>query len=103
MRILKNSSGHNSYKIIQIQAKDFRNFYNATTNRFHYNNVPFSKVTSLEISRNLYEVKYKTSFLQDFSVANIRHHKLRKMPNQDKLEVKECSKNSFIPQQKVQA
>ncbi|KAF2898438.1 hypothetical protein ILUMI_07737 [Ignelater luminosus] len=77
IRLLLKVNRRLPYKIIQMRAEYFKDFYSLDST-FNYNNVPFSKIVFLECTQSSYNVSYKTSFIQEeFLSANLRTHQSR--------------------------
>lgn len=58
IRLLKLVNRKQPYKIIQMQATDFRD-YSTASKLFNYKEVPFSKVSTLRFTQSLPEIQYK--------------------------------------------
>ncbi|CAH0556814.1 unnamed protein product [Brassicogethes aeneus] len=103
LRALKNVKERKPYKLIQLQASDFMEFQ-VNAQNVNYDAAPFSKVTSLELTKTLFQIKYKTSFLQNiFTTVNLRQ-KMRKGATNDNIaQVKQPRYKIKLPEKKVQA
>lgn len=72
LRVLTKINSKKPYKLIQMKSSDFYD-YQSLANTYNYNEVPYSKVTSLEIKKGFLSVGYKTSHeADDFVVTNIK-------------------------------
>lgn len=72
LRLLMRIQSRKPYKIMQMASNDFIDFQSYSM-KMNYKEVPFSKIACLQFSNCLFEIKYKTSFLDsDFVSCNLR-------------------------------
>lgn len=110
LRLLLKVNLKKPYKVLQMQENDFLDF-SFYSLKMNYNAVPFSKVVSLEFSKNsFYEIKYKTSFGEtDYKVVSLGERNVRKRSKAsggDELKpitIRRNDSKANLPQSKVDA
>ncbi|CAG9860870.1 unnamed protein product [Phyllotreta striolata] len=110
LRFLLKVNRQKPYTVIQMKKQDFIDFQSYSS-QLNYNTVPFSKIVSLQFSRNFYELKYKESFeptgeSEAYKTVNLHQRKLRKAHVTVETEptipltLKKCDKIVALPQAK---
>ena len=106
LRLLLKVNTKKPYTIIQMQEKDFLDF-NSYSAKLKYSIVPFAKVVSLQFTKSFFEMKYKTSFSDEFTSVNLRQRNVRRHVTADSDDIPNCIKKidvkTSLGQNKVEA